>query len=42
VQWEEAYRLARRTYEADGRSVVDATIGGKLQVFPKVEYDSLF
>lgn len=42
IQWEEAYRLARRTYEADGRSVVDATIGGKLQVFPKVEYDSLF
>jgi hypothetical protein len=42
VQWEEAYRLARRTYEAGGRSVVDATIGGKLRVFPKVAYDSLF
>ncbi len=42
VQWEEAYRLARRTYEADGRSVVDATIGGKLRVFQRVEYDSLF
>ncbi len=42
VQWEEAYRLARRTYEADGRSVVDATIGGKLRVFERVEYDSLF
>jgi len=42
IQWEEAYRLARRTYEAAGRSVVDATIGGKLRVFPKVDYDSLF
>jgi hypothetical protein len=42
IQWEDAYRLARRTYEADGRSVVDATIGGKLRVFERVEYDSLF
>jgi hypothetical protein len=42
VQWEDAYRLARRTFEADGRSVVDATIGGKLRVFPRVDYDSLF
>ncbi len=42
VQWEEAYRLARRTYEADGRRVLDATIGGKLTVFPKVDYNSLF
>ncbi|MBE0696776.1 MAG: DUF115 domain-containing protein [Anaerolineaceae bacterium] len=42
IQWENAYRLARRTYEADGRSVIDATIGGKLTVFEKVEYDSLF
>lgn len=42
LQWEEAYRLARRTYEADGRQVLDATIGGKLTVFPKVDYNSLF
>lgn len=42
LQWEEAYRLARRTYEADGREVIDATIGGKLRVFKRVEYDSLF
>ena len=42
VQWEEAYRLARRTYEADGRTVLDATIGGKLKVFTKVDYNSLF
>lgn len=37
-----AYRMARRAYERAGRQVLDATIGGKLTVFPKVEYDSLF
>jgi hypothetical protein len=42
IQWEDAYRLARRTYEADGRKVIDATIGGKLMVFPKAEYANLF
>jgi hypothetical protein len=36
------YRLARKAYEADGRQVLDATIGGKLTVFPKVDYQSLF
>ena len=36
------YRLAREAYEKDGRQVLDATIGGKLTVFPKVDYNSLF
>jgi hypothetical protein len=36
------YQLARRAYEADGREVLDATIGGKLTVFPKIDYLSLF
>ena len=39
---ERAYAMARGAYEADGRQVLDATIGGKLQVFPKVDYNSLF
>jgi hypothetical protein len=39
---ERAYRLARQAYEADGREIVDATVGGKLTVFPKVDYSSLF
>jgi hypothetical protein len=39
---ERAYRLARDAFEGDGRRVLDATLGGKLTVFPKVEYDSLF
>jgi len=36
------YRLARTAFEADGRRVLDATIGGQLTVFPKVDYNSLF
>ena len=36
------YALARQAFEADGRQVLDATIGGKCQIFPKVDYDSLF
>ena len=34
--------MARQAYEAAGRRVLDATVGGKLLVFPKVEYESLF
>jgi hypothetical protein len=41
-QSERAYRLARQVFEADGRQVLDATIGGQLTVFPKVDYNSLF
>lgn len=37
---EVAYELARRAYEADGRRIVDATVGGKLTIFPKVELDA--
>jgi hypothetical protein len=39
---ERAYRMAKSAYESAGREIVDATIGGKLQVFKKVDYDSLF
>lgn len=39
---EMAYRIARWQYGLAGREIVDATIGGHLQVFPKVEYESLF
>ena len=37
-----AYRKAKRVFEADGRRVVNATLGGKLEVFERVDYDSLF
>lgn len=36
------YRLALKAYETEGRQVLDATIGGKLTVFPKVDFSSLF
>jgi len=36
------YTLAREAYHKAGREVIDATVGGKLTIFPKVEYDSLF
>ena len=39
---ERAYCMARRAYEEAGRQVLDATVEGKLAVFPKVEYTSLF
>jgi len=36
------YRLARDAFQADGRQVIDATVGGKLTIFPKISYTSLF
>jgi len=39
---ERAYRLARSAYQQAGRKVLDATVGGKLNVFPKVNYPDLF
>ena len=38
---ERAYRLARQAYADAGRRLVDATVGGKLTIFPKVDYSSL-
>jgi len=37
-----AYRMARHAFEADGRHVLDATVGGKLDIFEKAEFGSLF
>ena len=37
-----AYKLAKYHFEQDGRQILDATVGGKLQVFKKVDYHSLF
>lgn len=37
---EDNYRAARRAFEADGRRVLDATIGGKLTVFEKLDIDA--
>jgi len=36
------YTLAREAYRQDGRELLDATVGGKLTIFRKVDYNSLF
>ncbi len=38
---ERAYHMAREAYTRAGRRVLDATVGGKLTVFPKADYDQL-
>ena len=42
MQSETAYRLARQSFEQEGRRIRDATVGGRLEVFEKVRYESLF
>lgn len=37
-----AYTMAREAYKKDGREILDATVDGKLTVFPKVKYETLF
>jgi len=37
-----AYKLAREAFEKDGRQILDATIGGKCEVFEKIDFESLF
>jgi hypothetical protein len=34
--------MAKQAFDANGRRIVDATLGGKLTVFPKVDYNRLF
>lgn len=39
---EKAYLEARRVFERDGRRILNASVGGKLEVFERVDYESLF
>ncbi len=39
---ERGYWMARQAFEKDGRQVLDATVGGKLTIFPKIDYNALF
>src|SRR5271157_970544 len=39
---ENSYRRARQAYERAGRQILDATIEGHLNIFPKVNYMDLF
>jgi len=36
---EVTYQLAKCYYKLDGREIFDATIDGKLQIFPKIFYE---
>lgn len=37
-----AYKMARKHYEKSGRRIIDATVNGKLTVFEKANYNTLF
>ena len=37
-----AYKVARETFEKNGRVIKDATINGKLNVFEKIDFNTLF
>jgi len=39
---EMSYRVAKFMFEQSGRRICDATVGGKLTIFPKVDYACLF
>jgi hypothetical protein len=39
---ERAYQMAKQAYLSDGREILDATVEGKLDIFPKVDFNSLF
>jgi uncharacterized Rossmann fold enzyme len=39
---EVGYSLAHDAYRKAGREVIDATVSGKLTIFPKADYNSLF
>ena len=37
-----AYEVAKRVTSNSGKHVINATRGGHLEVFPRVEFESLF
>ena len=37
-----AYKKAKTYFEDDGRKIVNATVGSKLEIFDRIEYESLF
>jgi len=39
---EKAYTRAKEVFEAHGKKIFNATVGGKLEIFPRVNYESLF
>jgi len=39
---EKAYQRAKENFETDGRFIYNATVDGKLEIFPRVNYTDLF
>jgi hypothetical protein len=39
---EKSYRIAKQVFEESGRRIIDATVNGRCQVFPKEDYRSVF
>jgi len=39
---EKSFAIARQVYERNGRRILDATIGGKLTIFPRIDYNDIF
>jgi len=37
-----AYHRAKQVFEQNGRKIYNATVGGRLEIFPRVDYDRLF
>lgn len=42
ARMERAYQKAKEFFEKDGRMIYNATVGGKLEVFDRVDYNRLF
>lgn len=38
----QSYRLHKKIFEADGRKIYNASVGGKLELFERVDFNSLF
>ena len=36
------FNVAKETFEFSGRKIYNASLGGKLEVFKRVDYDELF
>jgi FkbM family methyltransferase len=39
---EMAYKLAKQAFKANGRRIIDATVDGRLAIFPKADYREIF
>jgi tetratricopeptide (TPR) repeat protein len=39
---EKSYRVAKQAFEESGRRIIDATVNGRCQVFPKKDYQEVF